>query len=259
MFSLNSFTQVETKEYFTQVETKEYKVITIDSTENNYIIFLSTNLLGNIINTPFLSNNDDCYTIYEYDKNNTCCLFSPKINGLNRNVYVNKIYKLTLNCITNITMTEACEHIGYGDYILQYPNDKLYKTKEIAGLLYTQNSDTLNYFSNLLYQNELFDGNMLKIWMSLDKSKFSYSKWLKKQINNAKSIYFNDCNMSIVLCQDENCKNPYTKITSKDYCENNILEVKILYKYKRKCFIKIGGNLYHVFGWTATNTIETKQ
>lgn len=245
---------------FSQEQAKEYKVIKIDSTESSYIIFLSSDLLetGFSINVPSLSKNDDNrYTISQYDRNTIRCLLSPKINGLNRNVYVNKIYELSLNCIKEVSVCHMCyTHIGYGDYLLQLLNDELCTTKEMAGLLYTQNSDSIKYFSYLLHQNGLFDNNMLKIWMRFSHSELSYPQWLNKQINEVKDVYFDNCNDTIILYQDENCKIPYTEIVCKDYCENNTLKAKLFYKYKKNSFVKFDNNLYPIWGWIRNSALQ---
>ena len=107
-------------------------------------------------------------------------------------------------------MSSSYGHIGYGDYLLQYPNDNLCTAKEIIGLLYMQDVDSINYFSLLRQQNELFDTKMLNIWFNTN-SGISYSKWLKERIDNVKDIYLKNCNDSIVLYQDKKCKIPYIK------------------------------------------------
>lgn len=248
IFSASSFSQTDTFE-----TPGIYKVTAIDSTENNYIIFVSSNTWDTIstINVPTLLQEKECnyYSIYHNDNSNQYCIISPKINDLDRNIYIGKNYYLSLNLITDKILNEVNFHIGYGDYILLHPTDNLYKAKEIIGLLYEQDIDSINYFSSIVYEKELFDSIMLYIWMNLNtQSNICYSQWLNEQIKQIKPIVLSP-NEDIILYRDENCEITYITIRQEDYHRIETLETNLIFKYKNNCLIQIHGIKDIIYGW----------
>jgi len=267
VFVLNSFSQID------QIPTQKYKVVGIDSTKNNYFIFLSPDLwrTDSTTNVPSLSKDDYCYRLSQYNQDTVYCLISSKINGLSKNIYVNAIYELSLNCFTNYSR-EACEYIGNGEFLFKWPRDRSYSAKEIGGLFYTQDNDSINYF----YQHDMFYDSMdaIRLWLvhppkpqyrirksgKMPKSyrrwlalpRFSYSQWQEKLINEAQDIYL-DCNDSIILYDYnylEDCIDEIkTTIICRDYCENGKLSAQLFYTHKENGFIRIENGLHSVFGW----------
>ncbi|NLL28109.1 MAG: hypothetical protein GX259_04875 [Bacteroidales bacterium] len=238
---------------YAQGQTEQYKVVNIDSTESNYFIFFSQDLQTKAqdADIPFLikKDNDHCYKISKCDNSKMFCVFSPKIKGLSKNVYIDSVYDLSINRFINETMNEGCDYIGHGDYIFLLPNEYICTSKQILGLLYTQDLDSINYFLFLDKQYGLFDSNMLKIWMNFANSELPYFEWLETQKANATNIYLTKFSDTIVLYKDKNCKFQDIKINTANYCKNGALKIKLFYKYKENYFIQIGDELNSIFGW----------
>jgi len=252
------FCLVFVSDCYTQEATEQCKVVNIDSTENNYFIFFSNDLQTNTqyADIPFLVKSDDhCHKVSQCDNSKMFCVFSPKIKGLGKNIYIDSVYKLSTNCFTNETMNESCDYIGHGDYMFLFPNEYICSSKQILGLLHTQDLDSINYFSFLDKQYSLFDNNMLKIWMNFANSKLPYFKWLEIQKANAINIYLTKFSDTIVLFQDENCKLPNITINAIDYWEKDVLKIKLFYKHKNNYFIQIGDNLNAIYAWISGNTM----
>lgn len=248
-------------DFYAQDQIEQYKVVNIDSTENNYFIFLSLDLQIKTQDAciPYLIKKDDhCYKISHYDNTKMFCVYSPKIKGLGRNIHIDSVYKLSISRFANKTMNEGCDYIGHGDYIFLFPNEYICSSKQIFGLMYTQNLDSINYFSFIYNQYAFFDNNMLKIWLNFENSKLPYYKWLEIQKANAKNIYLNKFADTIVLFQDENCKSLNIKLNTEYYCEKGVLKIKLLYKYKKNYFIQIGNELNSIYGWTKRKYILEK-
>ncbi len=236
---------------FSQIDKKAFKIVQIDSTENYYIIFLSLSPNSvEINNIPFLLNKgNNHYDVINYNRGFIYCLLSPKIKTFSKNIYTNKVIELSLKCSSNETMTESYMHIGYGDYLLQYPNDKLYFSEQILDLLYTQNLDSIKYFSLIRYQNEFFDMNMLYIWMNFSKTKLSYSKWLNDQIKKAKQYNIKNYSTPIFLYSDMDCQTPYEKTQSISFIDGEHLIVKLFYQYKKNGFVQITFENQIIYAW----------
>lgn len=240
---------------FAQEESRQYRIVGIDSTENNYFIFCSSDLHLNDNGKPFLikSDEDHCYKISQCDRSRIFCVVSPKIKGLDTNIYIDSVYEFFVSRQVNKTMNEGCDYIGHGDYIFMFPNEYICYSTQILGLMYTQNLDTLNYFSFINSQYNLFDGNMLKIWMNFAKSGLPYYEWLETRKEKALNVNLNTVADSIALYKDKNCKITNVWINAANYYE---AKIKLLYKYKNMCFIQVGEGLDMVCGWTDRKYIK---
>ena len=184
-----------------------------------------------------------------YDDTSQYCLVSPKIKNLNKNIRIDCIYNLSLNCFTISTANSVYAYIGDGDYILQHPRDKLWTASEVAGLSYTENIDTINCYSSVLQRQEVFDSKMLYIWMNLnEQTDICYSQWLNEKIDQIRPVCLNLDKDALILYQDENCKIPDTTIRFKSYYENRA-EAGLLFKYGDKCFLRISDAIDVIYGW----------
>ena len=240
---------------FAQERYGQYRIVSIDSTENNYFIFCSNDvrMKTSDYDRPFLIKSDDhCHKIYQCDSSRLFCVLSPRIKGFESNIYIDSIYDFYVSSIVNKTMNEGCEYIGHGDYLFMFPNEYICTSKQILGLLYTQNSDTVDCFSFINSQYSLFDSNMLKIWMNFEKSDLPYYEWLKKQKANALSIHLSRNADTITLFRDENCKFPNIKLNIDDYFDTKIL---LLYKYKNMSFVQIDDGLNSIYGWIKKKSV----
>ncbi len=235
-----------------------YRVLSIDSTNYNYYIFISSEIeqIDSIV--TFLDKEKDCnYLSFSFINPNIYCIISEKHYCSNRNIYVGDLLNLTLKqAIISKTIfpsTNVYTHIGFGDYLKDVQSRMLLYSDNIYGLFYTVDSTIIKFYKRHREELFYFDSQMLYIWMNIAKSDMCYSKWLENIIANSKQIEISDVNHSFFLYSDADGVKPLESIELEDFIENDTLKVKLYYKNKKNSFIRIGDSLNFRYGWVKKN------
>jgi hypothetical protein len=244
---------------------KTYQIVAIDSSNNYYFIFVDEpNKAITNEHSKYITYRDSiCNDHFEINFNGDNfkhLILSLKIEKLKRNISIGEIYDLSLICITCgevLSATRVYDYIGHRTYILNSVH--IFFTKEIKGLHYTQNIDTIKHYDSIIEQNDRFDSQMVTIYLRLSNANTCYSKWFDYTLNNAREIDY-QCIQCETLFEDKDCTVIFDTINCEDYSKEGILRMKLLYQYKKNAFILIEKGQNKISGWIPfDNFIERKK
>jgi hypothetical protein len=243
---------------------KTYQIVAIDSSDNYYFIFVDepnkaiTNEHGKYI----VSTNSICHDYFEInfnDPNFKYVILTPKIKNVKPTISIGLNYNLSLMSYGGEGSSVTYDYVGLRTYLKMFPTDHYYIAKEIKGLYYTQNIDTIKYYDAIIYQNGWFDSQMVTIYLRLSNANTCYSKWFDYTLNNAREIDY-QCIQCETLFEDKDCTIIFDTINCEDYSEEGILKMKLLYQYKKNAFILIEKGQNKISGWIPfDNFIERKK
>jgi hypothetical protein len=233
------------------------KVVKIDSTDNFFFIFLSKSIDTSSINIsmPSLTKKNDCNSYYSVDNKRMSyyILLSYKNKYINRNIETGDVLDFSQispsKLYSNISSTICYTHLGYGEYIEENQNLIFIYPKEVLGLYYTKNSDTITYFNTFKEQMSYFDSSMLKIWMNFSKSETCYKAWLNEIISESQQIEIGNIDNYLVFYENDDCLIPSREIHINDSIHDKTIRLTMFYKTKHSAFVKIGDSLNTFYGW----------